>query len=176
MAEWTHLQLGCSTLPLWWSPRARAPVSGYALEGHVADAGVRWRVSWDVADAGYGCALTMRPHWYMPWLRLLLLTLDTHGMVWRSPVPSIRQGSPYAGYGHAALPQTPLWGRQTGYLLVEVHYVGHQLGLARGLLWAHPDQNWPRDTNSDVLVRPIPLLIQGQNGYTTHIVLVPIRT
>ena len=72
-----QVELGCSTLPLWWSPRARAPVSGYALEG-LRYAGavvpclwlwlwipalatatvVRWRVSWDVADAGYGCTWT----------------------------------------------------------------------------------------------------------------------
>ena len=63
---------------------------------------------------------------------------------------------------------------QTGLLWLEMGFVGHQLGLARGLLWAHPDQNWPRDTNMDILVRPIPLLIRGQNGYTTHIMLVPI--
>ena len=41
-------------------------------------------------------------------------------------------------------------------------------------IWAHPDQNCPRDTNMDILVRPIPLLIGRQNGYTTHIMLVPI--
>ena len=33
-----QVELGCSTLPLWWSPRARAPVSGYALEGHMVAA------------------------------------------------------------------------------------------------------------------------------------------
>ena len=33
-------------------------------------------------------------------------------------------------------------------------------------LWgirAHPDQNWPRDTELQNSMRPIPLLIQGQN-------------
>ena len=41
-----QVELGCSTLPLWWSPRARAPVSGYALEGHMVAAVCRmqWRL------------------------------------------------------------------------------------------------------------------------------------
>ena len=73
-----QVELGCSTLPLWWSPRARAPVSGYALEGHVADAGVRCGTG-----LGYGyCSLDGR--------------VQAGHSCW-----AYWQGSPYAGYGHA---------------------------------------------------------------------------
>ena len=93
----------------------RYGVSGYALEGHVADAGVRWRVSWDVADAGYGCALTCSTWcwttdwqslqggvgaragcwstmWYRPWLRLLLAGWQSAAgqpVWWRWWVPEV---------------------------------------------------------------------------------------
>ena len=106
---------------------------------------------------GWGCGLWPRGScctrwsWWAPWVSYL----------WSWPWGY----SAHSEFGYAA---------GTGLLWVEVDHVGHQLGLARGLLWAHPDQNWPRDTELQNSMRPIPLLIQGQNGYTTHIMLLPI--
>ena len=143
--------------------------------------------------AGYGragcCAGTGLCH------RLLLLTLDTHGMValvghtgelplaeWlgimdlvlgeidlaAGLLPGIggTMGTPLERADAYAGLATYWWKCTTLATMWELRLWG---------IWAHPDQNCPRDTNMDILVRPIPLLIGRQNVPSTCGLYVPIR-
>ena len=128
-------------MPLWWSPRARAPVSGYALEGHVADAGVRCGTG-----LGYGyCSLDGR---------VLLVS---------------RYGGAGGYHGYTNCPRISN-GTELGYACARLGgiratpTVAARCSTRRYTRWDEiGTQNWTRDTQNVNCGRPVPLLIQGQN-------------